>query len=79
MRAVVLRQINQPAAVEELTPRPVGRHEVVVQVAASGICHTDLSVRGGGMPVPRGTTATNDSNSSSPAIVHWSREPLAAC
>jgi S-(hydroxymethyl)glutathione dehydrogenase/alcohol dehydrogenase len=28
MRAVVLRQINQPAAVEELTLRPVGRHEV---------------------------------------------------
>jgi S-(hydroxymethyl)glutathione dehydrogenase/alcohol dehydrogenase len=23
---------------------------VVVQVAASGVCHTDLSVRGGGMP-----------------------------
>ena len=50
MRAVVLRQINRPAAVEELTLRPVGGEEVVVQVAASGVCHTDLSVRDGGMP-----------------------------
>jgi S-(hydroxymethyl)glutathione dehydrogenase/alcohol dehydrogenase len=50
MRAVVLREVGRPAAVEELTLRPVAEHEVLVQVAASGVCHTDLSVRDGGMP-----------------------------
>lgn len=50
MKAVVLRTVGQPTAVEELTLRPPDRHEVVVRLAASGICHTDLSVRDGGMP-----------------------------
>jgi S-(hydroxymethyl)glutathione dehydrogenase / alcohol dehydrogenase len=50
MKAVVLRTVGQAAAVEELTLRPVSRHEVIVQLAASGVCHTDLSVRDGGMP-----------------------------
>jgi S-(hydroxymethyl)glutathione dehydrogenase/alcohol dehydrogenase len=50
MKAVVLRQAGQPCAVEELTLRPIGRDEVQVQLAASGVCHTDLSVRDGGMP-----------------------------
>lgn len=50
MRAVVLRQVGQPSAVEELTLRPLARHEVRVRLAASGVCHTDLSVRDGGMP-----------------------------
>jgi S-(hydroxymethyl)glutathione dehydrogenase / alcohol dehydrogenase len=50
MKAVVLREVGRPCAVEELTLRPIGRHEVKVQLAASGVCHTDLSVRDGGMP-----------------------------
>lgn len=50
MRAVVLREAGQPGAVEELTLRPVERHEVRVRLAASGVCHTDLSVRDGVMP-----------------------------
>lgn len=50
MRAVVLRETGRPTVVEELTLRPVGPGEVRVQVAASGVCHTDLSVRDGAMP-----------------------------
>lgn len=50
MRAVVLREVGRPAAVEELTLRPIADHEVMVQMSASGVCHTDLSVRDGGMP-----------------------------
>ena len=50
MRAAVLREVGKPAAVEDLTLRPVGGNEVKVQLAASGVCHTDLSVRDGGMP-----------------------------
>ncbi|GFG75488.1 zinc-binding dehydrogenase [Mycobacterium botniense] len=51
MKAVVLHQAGQPTAVEDLTLRPVGNHEVRVQLAASGVCHTDLSVRDGAIPV----------------------------
>jgi S-(hydroxymethyl)glutathione dehydrogenase / alcohol dehydrogenase len=50
MKAVVLRSAGRPAAVEELVLRPVARHEVMVRMAASGVCHTDLSVRDGLMP-----------------------------
>lgn len=50
MKAVVLRAVGQPAAVAELALRPVGRHEVRIRLAASGVCHTDLSVRDGSMP-----------------------------
>jgi S-(hydroxymethyl)glutathione dehydrogenase / alcohol dehydrogenase len=50
MRAVVLREVGQPTVVEELALHPLGRGEVRVQIAASGVCHTDLSVRDGLMP-----------------------------
>jgi S-(hydroxymethyl)glutathione dehydrogenase / alcohol dehydrogenase len=50
VRAVVLREVGNPAAVEQLQLRPVGPGEVRVRVAASGVCHTDLSVRDGLMP-----------------------------
>jgi S-(hydroxymethyl)glutathione dehydrogenase/alcohol dehydrogenase len=50
VKAVVLREVRRPAVVEELTLRSVARHEVRVQLAASGVCHTDLSVRDGLMP-----------------------------
>jgi S-(hydroxymethyl)glutathione dehydrogenase / alcohol dehydrogenase len=47
---VVLREAHRPTAVEHLGLRPVGPREVRVQLAASGVCHTDLSVRDGTMP-----------------------------
>lgn len=50
MKAMVLRSAGWPAAVEELALRSIARHEVMVSVAASGVCHTDLSVRDGLMP-----------------------------
>jgi S-(hydroxymethyl)glutathione dehydrogenase/alcohol dehydrogenase len=50
VKAVVLRDVGEPAAVEELELRPLGRGEVRVRLAASGVCHTDLSVRDGLMP-----------------------------
>src|SRR6201998_2491749 len=50
MRAVVLREIGRPTAVEEIDLRPLGAGEVRVQIVASGVCHTDLSVRDGQMP-----------------------------
>jgi S-(hydroxymethyl)glutathione dehydrogenase / alcohol dehydrogenase len=50
VKAVVLRHVGQPTAVEELALRPLGRHEVRVQLAASGVCHSDLSLRDGSIP-----------------------------
>lgn len=50
MKAVVLREAGQPTTVEEIALRPVGRHEVRVELAASGVCHSDLSLRDGGIP-----------------------------
>lgn len=50
MKAVVLRDAGQPTAVEELALRPVARHEVRVRLAASGVCHSDLSLRDGRIP-----------------------------
>src|SRR3979411_2034951 len=50
MKAVVLREGGRATAGGEGHVRPVAGHEVKVELAASGICHTDLSVRDGDMP-----------------------------
>jgi S-(hydroxymethyl)glutathione dehydrogenase / alcohol dehydrogenase len=50
VRGVVLRRVGQPTAVEEFELRPLGGHEVRVQLAASGVCHSDLSLRDGSIP-----------------------------
>ena len=50
MKAVVLREAGQATTVEEIELWPVGRHEVAVRRAASGVCHSDLSLRDGGIP-----------------------------
>ena len=46
----MLRAAGRPAVVEDLVLRPLGPCEVRVRLAASGVCHTDLSVRDGAMP-----------------------------
>ena len=50
MKAVVLREVGQPTAVEELALRPLAGHEVRVRLHASGVCHSDLSLRDGSIP-----------------------------
>ncbi|OBA78032.1 hypothetical protein A9W99_25255 [Mycobacterium sp. 1164966.3] len=50
MKAVVLREVGQPTNVEELELRPLAGHEVRVRLAASGVCHSDLSLRDGSIP-----------------------------
>jgi len=50
MKAVVLREVGQPTRVEEVELRPLGRREVRVRLAASGVCHSDLSLRDGSIP-----------------------------
>src|SRR5260370_41408762 len=51
MKAAVVREVGK-IAVEELDrPRP-GPGEVLVRVAAAGVCHTDVTALAGGLPVP---------------------------
>jgi S-(hydroxymethyl)glutathione dehydrogenase / alcohol dehydrogenase len=52
MKAAVLREYNQPLSIENVTiSKPKGR-EVLVRTAASGICHSDLHVLDGLLPMP---------------------------
>lgn len=54
MRAVVFEQAGEPAAVADVDLAAPGPGEVTVQIAAAGVCHSDLHVRNGDweLPVP---------------------------
>jgi S-(hydroxymethyl)glutathione dehydrogenase/alcohol dehydrogenase len=52
VRAAVAYRAGQPLSVEEVDLLPLGPRDVLVRVAASGICHTDLSVIAGVTPLP---------------------------
>jgi S-(hydroxymethyl)glutathione dehydrogenase/alcohol dehydrogenase len=52
MRAAVLRAAGEPLAVEELALRALGNNDVYVQLAASGVCRSDLSIIDGTIPHP---------------------------
>src|SRR5579872_1327010 len=50
MLAAICYQLDQPLRVEEVELDAPKRNEVLVRMAASGICHSDLSVINGIMP-----------------------------
>ncbi|WP_027967841.1 alcohol dehydrogenase AdhP [Halomonas halocynthiae] len=51
MKAAVVRAFGQPLTIEEVeVPRP-GRGQVLIKIAASGVCHTDLHAAHGDWPV----------------------------
>ena len=50
VRAAVVRQVGAPFEVEEIELAPTGPGEVRVRMAASGVCHSDLSVQNGSIP-----------------------------
>lgn len=52
MRVAVAYEPGQPLAVEDLAVPAVGPRDVLVRIAASGICHTDLNVIEGLSPLP---------------------------
>jgi NDMA-dependent alcohol dehydrogenase len=51
-RAAVLTAYHAPLAIESLDLRDPRSDEVLVRLAASGVCHSDLSVQRGLLPVP---------------------------
>jgi S-(hydroxymethyl)glutathione dehydrogenase/alcohol dehydrogenase len=52
MKAAVMRANNAPLELEEVRIDDPGPGEVLLKTAASGICHSDLHVIEGGLPVP---------------------------
>ncbi len=54
-RASILNNPGEPATVEEIVVDSPGPNEVLIKMAASGVCHTDLTVKnlnGNGMAFP---------------------------
>jgi S-(hydroxymethyl)glutathione dehydrogenase/alcohol dehydrogenase len=52
MRAAILNQYNEPLVIEEVDEVALGPREARVRVDASGVCHSDLTVALGGVPMP---------------------------
>lgn len=52
MKAAVMRERNAPLAIEEVEIDEPRGHEVRVRTAASGVCHSDLHVVEGTLPMP---------------------------
>lgn len=52
MKGAVLRAVNEPLAIEDVELQPPGPGQVRVGIAASGVCHSDLSLVDGTMPQP---------------------------
>jgi alcohol dehydrogenase, propanol-preferring len=51
MRAAVVRDFGQPLAIEEVPIPAPSAGQVLVQIVASGVCHTDLHAANGDWPV----------------------------
>lgn len=51
MKAAVLRELNAPLEIEEVDIDKPGPNEVLTRTAASGICHSDLHIIEGGIPM----------------------------
>jgi len=52
VKAAVMRANDAPLELEDIRIDEPGPGEVLVKTAASGICHSDLTVLEGGLPVP---------------------------
>jgi propanol-preferring alcohol dehydrogenase len=51
MRAAVVREFGKPLVIEEVAVPQVGPGQILVKIAASGVCHTDLHAAEGDWPV----------------------------
>ena len=54
MRAAVYVGDEKALSLENVTPTPPGPRDVLVEIGASGVCHSDLSIMRGYVPVPPG-------------------------
>lgn len=51
MKAAVVREFGKPLVIEEVAVPEVGPGQILVKVAAGGVCHTDLHAAEGDWPV----------------------------
>nr|WP_295922808.1 alcohol dehydrogenase AdhP [uncultured Dyadobacter sp.] len=51
MKAAVVHEFGKPLQIEEIAVKRPGRHQILVKVVASGVCHTDLHATDGDWPV----------------------------
>lgn len=51
MKAAVVRQFGKPLVMEEVAVPSVGPGQILVKMAASGVCHTDLHAAEGDWPI----------------------------
>jgi S-(hydroxymethyl)glutathione dehydrogenase/alcohol dehydrogenase len=52
MRAAVMTGYNEPMVIEQLTMPELGSYDAIVEIQATGVCHSDLTVLSGGFPYP---------------------------
>lgn len=50
--AIVLRHPSQRLRLETLNLKPLQADEALIEVHATGVCHTDLSCLDGTLPIP---------------------------
>lgn len=53
MKAALLRELNKPLSIEEVPDPKPGYGEVVIRVKAVGVCHSDLEIIEGKIPLPK--------------------------
>ena len=51
MKAAVVRELGKPLALEEVPVPQPNENQILVRIAATGICHTDLHAVKGDWPV----------------------------
>src|SRR4029434_1359795 len=51
MKAAVVREFGKPLTIEEVPAPKVGPGQILVKIAATGVCHTDLHAADGDWPV----------------------------
>ena len=68
IRAAVCSGLNEPWKVEEVEVDPPGPHDVLVQMAYAGMCHSDEHLRTGDMGVPPELLPVFDVDSMYPMI-----------
>jgi len=50
MKAAVLREFKEPLAIEDVVQPKPAAHEVLIEVEACGVCHSDLHLADGDWP-----------------------------
>jgi S-(hydroxymethyl)glutathione dehydrogenase/alcohol dehydrogenase len=51
MKAAVMRGVDEPFKIEDVTVSKPGPQEVLIRTAASGVCHSDLHIIDGSLPM----------------------------